>query len=522
MPYIRQVILFVLVLCVVSGALGLHRLVNLPPISVHQWRQGDCAAQVASYYHDGMNFFAPSVYNFISSTKYPTPPDRQTVGEFPILYYLAAVVDKIIGGEYVFVPRSLDFFVFSLGLWALFRLFWHVSGNVLVSLSAVMSLLSSPIVAFYGVNFLPNVPVLGMTFISWLWLYHYTKTNNSRWLWAFQAISVLIGLIRPTFLVTWLSVGAIWCFDALRKKEHTLLFKKENRWQAALSFFPLFIALIAWRFFSTQYNQLHQSEGFFLANVMPIWATDAGQRSFMCKIIVGFWLPHYWWNVAGCLMILLALGSLFWVRLQNRLFFTLFLLIFLGETAYVLLFFKQFSVHDYYVIDLFVLPAIIFLNLLFVLKNKTNALQKTWVQAIFIVFLISNIVHTHKILWKVRLNPKDDLMHNLPQAVNPLKTRTFLRSVGILPTDTILSLTDYSPNASLYMFNLHGYTNWNFGSVYPTKDLLRQRAHTHYIKYLIVNSYYDEMLDSVRRDLPPIFARMDTTLRIYRFSDWKN
>jgi hypothetical protein len=521
MSYIKQLGFFVLLLVSLSVGLMLQNMLHLSPQSAHQWRQGDCASQVSRYYQDGMNFFSPAVHNLIDYKETPNITRGNTVGEFPILYYIAAAIDKMIGEEYVFVPRGLNFLIFALGLWALYRLFWHVSGNVLVSLCAAFSFLTSPVLFFYGVNFLPNVPVLGLTFVSWLWLFQYQKTRKIHWFWAFQLLSAMIGLIRPTFLVTWSAVGVVWLIDAFRSDKNILLFDSRQRWQSFISFFVVIIPSIAWRLFSTYYNDLHHSTGFFLANVMPIWATNLGQRTYMWDKIVNFWLPHYWWNVSGVVTILLAMWCLFRFRVQNLLFRNLLWLIFLGELMYFVLFFKQFSVHDYYSIDLFVFPAIVLLNFLFYLKNSTNALSKTWVQAIFVIFLLGNVIHTHKMLWQVRYNPAAELMQNLPQPLDIPRVRHFLRQNNILPTDTVISLSDYSPNASLYMLNVRGFTNWNFGSVYPDSALIVPFAKTNNVKYLIVNSFRHNMLDSLREHLPPVFARMDSTLLVYRFSDYK-
>jgi hypothetical protein len=112
-------------------------------------------------------------------------------------------------------------------------------------------------------------------------------------------------------------------------------------------------------------------------------------------------------------------------------------------------------------------------------------------------------------------------MQNLPQPLDIPRVRHFLRQNNILPTDTVISLSDYSPNASLYMLNVRGFTNWNFGSVYPDSALIVPFAKTNNVKYLIVNSFRHNMLDSLREHLPPVFARMDSTLLVYRFSDYK-
>jgi hypothetical protein len=98
---------FLLVLIVVlSLVFEYNHILHMPPQSMHDWRQADCASFAMMYYDHGMNFFEPKVFNLLMG-------GGHAAGEFPILYYFVAILYKVFGPhEFIFrLVFSLIFFV---------------------------------------------------------------------------------------------------------------------------------------------------------------------------------------------------------------------------------------------------------------------------------------------------------------------------------------------------------------------------------------------------------------------------
>ena len=72
---------------------GFHEILFLRPQSIHQWRQTDCLQIAHNYLTDSWNFFSPSIHNLFSDNE----TTGKTIGEFPLLYYIVAMLWKIFG-----------------------------------------------------------------------------------------------------------------------------------------------------------------------------------------------------------------------------------------------------------------------------------------------------------------------------------------------------------------------------------------------------------------------------------------
>jgi len=81
--------LFMLV-CLLSAILFSYpALLNLPPQTLHLWRQSDCLAFALNYY-DGQKFFEPRVYNYLND-------NGLCAGECPLIYYAVGKIWQFTG-----------------------------------------------------------------------------------------------------------------------------------------------------------------------------------------------------------------------------------------------------------------------------------------------------------------------------------------------------------------------------------------------------------------------------------------
>jgi len=111
----RAVLLLLLFLLLTIVAAPFWKIFNYRPYSVHQWRQSDCASYVKTCYRNGIGLFTPGTY-------YLGSQNGRVISEFPILYFLAAKIEKFTG-EHYWVIRGLTFLCYVLGLLALLGCF---------------------------------------------------------------------------------------------------------------------------------------------------------------------------------------------------------------------------------------------------------------------------------------------------------------------------------------------------------------------------------------------------------------
>ena len=514
--------LFFVCFMISAGFIGFHHVLNVAPQSIHYWRQADCTSQTLNFFKDGMDFFSPRIHNCGWTL------DAHTAGEFPIIYYFSAFLYHFFG-EQEWILRGCNSMMYFVGLWALFRLAFHLTENVVVSICFSLLFMASPMLAFYGVNYLPNVPALSLVFLSWLFFYYFIDTKGLIWFYACNGALLFAGLIKPTTLVTWVAIGAIWLFEILRgivPKPQGVFSKKKsvifpNFWGVIPAFLMVLIPFVSWRMWADNYNKIHDTEYYFLKTVMPIWDMTLVERENTLRHIEKYALDTWFaiptlWVIASITVLNIIL-----IKKQNPLFFALFSLILAGTVFYFFAFFRQFMVHDYYATDLFGLGAISILLFLFFLKTHIPALiEKPVFQVLFMAFLIFNLNYTRQDFtarYEVT-DKKYSASNDFPLAHFDIKkVRHFINhDTPIREQDTIISLPDITPNATLYYYDRRGYSYWNFGpTTIWSKDWMQLMVQNHKCKYLIVNDLTSPVLDSIRPYLKQPIAQLDSTIWVY-------
>jgi hypothetical protein len=162
-------IIFIVALILVAISYNYHEIVRYKPQSVHKWRQSDCASIALNYYQGGMHIFKPEVHNLTS--KNGTSGLAYT-SELPLYYYAVAVLYKLVGPNDS-VYRLLNTLLFLLGLYYLHKLFLLVTKNVVWSILIPLLFFTSPVLVYYGNNFLTNSSDLAFTIAGWYYFVKY-------------------------------------------------------------------------------------------------------------------------------------------------------------------------------------------------------------------------------------------------------------------------------------------------------------------------------------------------------------
>ena len=421
---------------------GIVDIFSKRPQSLHQWRQTDCLSFTENYYSFGAKFNEPQVHNMAST-------EGKASGEFPILYFTVAQIWKITGkSEGIY--RLFSMLIALLGFYALFRISFRLTNSSIVSIIAPLLLYSSALFPFYAWNFLPNVPALSFAFLSVWLLLQWNSENKTHQLIIAILFICLAGLIKISSLIAPLAaLGSIFIFSINNKRKVLLVIA---------SMLVLSLSLYAWYSYSQAYNVAYASNAFIL-DFVPIWNMSSSEIDHVLEIFNAHWRTHFYSETAYFLFFILALISLliFIVRqMWKALSFALILGI--GALSYILLFFQNLRYHDYYLVELFIIPAAICIGFLYAIKEWEHPWFKTLGSALFAIFIYTEAGHARSKMAE-RFNDFYN-EHHLKHYKVLENLDAQLTALEIGPNDLVISIPDDAPNISLYLINRRGFSNY--------------------------------------------------------------
>lgn len=453
--YKTHVILFLLSILGVSWFFNYFEIFQFVPTGPHSWRQTDSCAFVQTYYNDGMHFFQPSVHHNMAGEGLGSP------SEFPILYYLSAMTWQLFQ-PHDGVLRLVNFLFLGVGYFAISRLTLHLTNDLFYALAVPLLLMGSPILAFYGFNYIPNIPALGLAFTGILFFYYFFKTEKRQWLFFSCAIFLLAGLLKVTVLIPFITIIIIFFLE----KINLIQFKKQgkifkNGWTNLPLFLSVFAAIASWIFWVKHYNELHNCT-IFITKTRPIWSLVEPAITETWHWIIKAGAPEYYHRITRYVVFGSAFFILFFLKKkQPKLLYVFNLFIFLGMVGTFLVFYRQFFVHEYYAIEMMVFPASVFITAFYLLKNKFPKIGNhpfaKIVIAAFVIFNIYNAQNSIKSKYENAyvFNKSYDLTFS-----KKMEARTFLKNLGIEYPQKVITIPDISPNFNLNYFNLKGWTEY--------------------------------------------------------------
>ena len=430
------------------------------------------------YYLDGMSFFEPAT--FYSSERNA----GEAAAEFPLLYYIAAGIYHLTGPDPA-VLRWLHFGVFALGLYAFGRFLLACWGSVFHALLLPFLLWSSPLIAFYSFNFLPNVTGLAYLLMVPLAWQSYVRTRHLGWYVGAMALALLAGWTKPTILVPFLAWLALGSMTQLVQSPVRHWFPRGWRWWVGvLVWGGLFVA---WFGYVRWYNAHHHS-AVFLANIKPIWAMATDKVAYTWYYMTERHPERYYhvssfWALLGGVSIILMV-----VPLKKAWYRWLFFGTAAGSLAVLLLFFQQFLTHAYYFIDL--LPFFVLVWML-ALDELRQWLPKVFHQflwhGVLVYFLWVNVAFAHRHASR-HWSPAGELQYFHTDLVDGNALRNYVKdSLNIhYPTDRIAVVGDSAPNFVLSYLGLRGVAE-TFGPLRAGQ--LQERAKTG-VEYAVVTRPY--------------------------------
>jgi len=395
--------------------------------------------------------------------------------EVPFLYYFVSILYSLFGyHEWLF--RITVMAIFFVGLFALFKLSYAVTQSWFYSYCTALLFFTSPVLVFYGNNFLSNIGSLSFVFVGWYFYHKFYTTKNFNW---FYVAFFFFGFASTFKITALISVAGLILMEFIRllgKKNPATnfpQFKFANFFYIGLCFSITF----AWLLYSKYYNALWQS-GFFLANANPLWPISAKAIDTMWVFIkenVGdayFFLPTLW------LFVFLMAFILYHKPKVPKQYFHILISTFVIGLAYIYLQFTHIG-HDYFAIDLYIIPVFVVLISLVVLKqHMVDIYNSKLTKATIVFFLIMNVHHCD-----LEMKARYDGEKNPTKQLYDFQTvKHFLRDIGIRPMDTVICMPDNSPY-TLTLTNQFGWTNYSIVDEKQLNNKINDGA-----KYLLFSS----------------------------------
>ncbi len=439
--------LFGVILVLTGTFYGYHKILFFKPQAIHAWRQADGASIALQYYQKGMNFFKPQIHNYISDNG---TSNFCTTGDAPILYYGVAALYKIFG-PHDFIYRLVNTLIFFLGLLYLFKLFYLNTKDFFWSGILSLIIFTSPVLAYYANNYLPNTTALSFAIIG---LYHFmvfTVTKKNRYFIYSMLLICLAGLLKITALLMYFAILGVFIFERLRILKTNIFHQKKFYW---VSFLMVLGMNLAWVTYAYNFNKIHGST-YFSTTIFPVWNYNFEEIKYIIGYVYKSWFGEYYHISLHLINLGVLVYVIIFLKKIKRHFIVMLLILFAGIVVYVITQFFMFHDHDYYTINLYILPLFVILMVSYSVKENHPAMFRSLgLKLVFAALLLFNMFYVKDRLWNRYEQSQSDTKNNSWYSVQP-----YLRQIGIIPEDKIISLPD-NCLLSLYLMNQEGWTTF--------------------------------------------------------------
>ncbi len=454
--YIRRIhpLVFIGLFGVISLYYGQQKILIKPPQGMHRWRQTDCASFALNYYQHGMQFFHPELHNLSS--------DHNTTGygvsEAPILYYFVAVLYKIFGPhDYIF--RIINFLIFFLGLFYLFKLSKLILGDGFYAAFISLIIYTSPVAVYYSDNYITDITAMSLVFMAWYFFISFYYTGKYRKFIITLLLLLIAGLLKITTVINLVAIGGIYLFDIagiISFKKNEKVFKR--RWYPLIFFVSIVFVLAGYYYWVIYYNKIHDTR-YFNNRILPIWKLDWQGIKDVANDWRKGWMKEQFFktDILYLIVISWAAIAIFFKQIP-----TIFKFIFIALTVecvtYILLWYIQFMYHDYYTLILMSWIYFSFLGFFLILKTRFKRVFASLVIPFLLsILLLINIGFARRQLdyryYGFRLEE--------PLFKDYFTIKPYIRSLGIKKSDVVISIPDWTNCYTLYLMNQKGYTECN-------------------------------------------------------------
>jgi hypothetical protein len=402
---------------------SIFEIILLPAQGAHLWRQADCLAMVWNYKIFNATFFLPQMFNLIST-------EGKGVAEFPIFYFISAQFKQ---------PEIILKWLHALLLfWASIR-FYKLSNyflnNTFYAICAVILLLSSPFIIFYGINFLSDVPAFCFVIIAFS--FYFNKHHTKKQIFLCLLLLSIAALLKASYMLFFILLILL----EIKQKNYKINFH--------YTYILMPILPILWYVYALYANAKCQNEYYFLSSTpfydMSLY--DIGLAFWRMSIS---WSKSYFWCITSIILIIYALYILF--KKDKTILSRTIQYSFIITILFILLFLQKLIIHEYYYIFFYVFIAFLIISFFNVIQFLGN--QKI-IKIIVLLFLFINIYYC-----KYYINEKQQAQR-IDSVLLESSFQNFLSEKKCFKHNTVLCYNDISLNQYLYAIKRKGYTQYN-------------------------------------------------------------
>lgn len=454
------------------------RVLHLMPLPIHIWRQGDCLSLTWNYFTGDATILEPVIHSrFSGGSKLGV-----TAGEFPILYWAMGQIWKITGPS-EFLYRLFGLLLHALASFMLFLTLRRSLKSIAWSLLISLLLFTSPVLVYYSVSFLTDVPAFDFALIGWYGVVRYGEDRRRRWWIVAMVAFALAMLLKVTAGMSFLALFGVYALACWFPGPLAAVRDRLPPWRFGWGVIAAaFAAIAAWYIHAEMLNRTHHGRYTF-NGLWPIWEMTPdqidGALTYAKTILLFQVFDTSVWLVLGAALILL-------LHEVRRLPLGLSLLngfLLIGTVVYTLFWFHAVDGHDYYFIN----PII---TLLILLTSSVWWIRQAYPQLFFsralrwafLLLLVYNVAYarTNLImrsqpggayseakLWPTYHCKEPGYWNAIADPVwrNFYTLAPYLDSIGISRDELAISPDDVTINTSLYMMRRHGFSHfgihWN-------------------------------------------------------------
>lgn len=463
---------FTLLFLILSLFYGYHNTLFYAPQSVHIWRQTNSLSLAMNYYQDNLPFLKPEMHNHFPEGGY----SGKSVGEFPVIYYLVAMLWKIFG-YHIWIFKLVHLLIFYFGLLSLFLTLKKLFQNNYWAGFLSLIVFTSPMIIFYGPNFLPDVPALAFVFMAWYFMSRFLMHRKAINLWISALLFCIAMLLKVTSAISFIAVGGWIIYEMLFLKENARVFS--FRLKHILPFLLILFPVIIWYLYVEHYNSQYKGH-FSYHGIWPAWDITKDQFRRIIDVQDKIYFKEMFLPFTQFLTIAIWLFLLLRIKKIKPVYRYFLIVLPTGAFFQLLLWFQVLDGHDYYMINLLVVFVAVWAIFIKHLKVFIPLPAKI-LYGLAVLFFALNVWtahHRHNARYTGWMND----MYNNMKAL--LEIEPQFRNWGISPEDKVISLPDMTINGSLVFMNRKGYTE--FGSDLSNPETYYSRIE-HGAKYLIIN-----------------------------------
>lgn len=410
------------------------------PTGIHFIRQTDTISFSLFYLKNSdFNFFKIGNLNLDFA-------GGHTACEFPLFYYLYFILFKFFGVNFVII-RVISLLLFSWSIYRVAKSTKLLINSSLQSVLIVYLVVSSSVLRYYSVNFLPDSIALSLCFLGLSYTVNFSFTRLNKHFILSLSFLTLASLLKIYYgIYLFLSISyLVTCSQSINRR---LIF----------GYIICTLLVFSWYIFAVFYNKLYKAD-YYLTTIRPIWNLSQSEVSVANSSIFNYWYTKFYLPTIFHFFIILGMLVLVLRAMKTRMILFLLVAIAAG-ISYVFLFYGQFRDHDYYFMAL--IPIFYFFAALSI--KALNEYFKWKYFKIFIITILATIVIAGFNYTSVNMNRRFNNSVDSYSIVNyRLKgVSVYLDSLGVKNNSKFLVIGDNTVNGSLVFLNKQGWVYKDF------------------------------------------------------------